>query len=93
MGGIGLPAKRESAELSSGVNSTDPYAPLRSLRGVQHARKQKRLFILDKDARLRSGARGMAARKALLAFEKEVADFEEQYVLISLQTVKSFSTR
>jgi hypothetical protein len=37
---------------------------------------QKKLFLLEKDARLRSGARGMAARKALVEFEKEVAEHE-----------------
>jgi hypothetical protein len=35
---------------------------------------QKKLFLLDKDARLRSGTRGMAARKALVEFEKQVAE-------------------
>jgi len=34
---------------------------------------QKRLFVLDKDARLRSGARGLQARKALVEHEKAVA--------------------
>jgi hypothetical protein len=34
---------------------------------------QKQLFILDKDARLRSGARGLQARKALSEYEKAVA--------------------
>jgi hypothetical protein len=29
---------------------------------------------MDKDARLRSGARGLQARKALVAFEKVVAE-------------------
>ncbi len=44
------------------------------MRKVRHDRHQKQLFILDKDARLRSGARGLQARKALTAFEKTVAD-------------------
>lgn len=35
---------------------------------------QKRLFLLDKEARLRSGTRGMQARKALVQFEKTVAE-------------------
>jgi hypothetical protein len=52
----------------------DPFAPLRALRQVQHERLKKELFEHDKDARLRSGARGMAARKALIAFEKKVAE-------------------
>ncbi|KAJ4294836.1 hypothetical protein N0V88_005070 [Collariella sp. IMI 366227] len=34
---------------------------------------KKRLFVLDKDARLRSGARGLQARKALVEYEKAVA--------------------
>lgn len=62
--------------LSDGVDASDPYAPIKALRGLKHERIQKKLFLLDKDARLRSGARGMAARKALLAFEKVVAEFD-----------------
>jgi len=59
--------------LSSGVNSTDAHGALRALRKLRHERMQKRLFILDKDARLRSGARGLQARKALVEYEKVVA--------------------
>jgi len=47
---------------------------VRALRTLKHERLQKRLFRLDKEARLRSGTRGMQARKALVAFEKVVAD-------------------
>ena len=60
--------------LSDGVDASDPYAPVRALRRLKHERLLQKLFRLDKDARLRSGARGMAARKALVAFEKVVAD-------------------
>jgi hypothetical protein len=49
-------------------------APLRALRQIQHDRLEKELFELDKDARLRSGARGWASRTALIAFEKKVAE-------------------
>ena len=56
------------------------YAPLRALRKVQHERLKKELFEHDKDARLRSGARGMAARKALVAFEKIFAESTERQV-------------
>jgi hypothetical protein len=59
--------------LSSGIGSSDAYGPLRSLRKLKHERLQKQLFVLDKDARLRSGARGLQARKALTEFEKTVA--------------------
>ncbi|KAK6087443.1 ABC transporter [Seiridium cupressi] len=65
--------------LSRGVESTSAYAALRGLRKVQHERLQKELFLKDKDARLRSGARGMQARKALVAMEKEVAAFQNIY--------------
>lgn len=67
--------------LSNGINtsaadddSNDAYAALRALRKLRHDRLQKRLFVLDKNARLRSGARGMQARKALTALEKDVAE-------------------
>jgi len=39
---------------------------------------KKRLFVLDKDARLRSGTRGLQARKALVEYEKQVAAAEAQ---------------
>ena len=55
-----------------------PYASLRALRRVQHERLRKELFEHDKDARLRSGTRGMAARKALIAFEKKFAESKER---------------
>lgn len=66
--------EREISVLSDGVNSADGTTAARALRRVRHERMQKRLFLLDKMARLRSGARGFAARKELVAFEKEVAE-------------------
>ncbi|KAJ4164975.1 hypothetical protein LMH87_006627 [Akanthomyces muscarius] len=70
--------EQDIQSLSDGVNSTDPFAPVRAVRNLKHDRLQKRHFLLDKDARLRSGARGMAARKALVAIEKVVAESQEQ---------------
>jgi hypothetical protein len=65
--------------LSKGIESTEsPYAPLRALRQVQHERLKKELFEHDKDARHRSGARGMAARKALIAVEKKVVESSQR---------------
>ena len=60
--------------LASGVNSSDPFAPVKAVRKLKHERLLKKQFLLDKDARLRSGARGMQARKALIAGEKAVAE-------------------
>ncbi|ROT40580.1 ABC transporter [Sodiomyces alkalinus F11] len=68
--------EQEIRALSKGINEADPMGPVRALRTIRHHRNQKRLFLLDKDARLRSGARGMAARKALTAFEKTTAESE-----------------
>ncbi|KAF7960497.1 hypothetical protein EAE96_000177 [Botrytis aclada] len=65
--------------LSKAVDSQeDALSPVRAFRKVQHERLKKELFEKDKDARLRSGTRGMAARKALIAYEKLVADSEER---------------
>ncbi|KID92190.1 ABC transporter-like protein [Metarhizium guizhouense ARSEF 977] len=66
--------EQEIKALSDGVDASDPFGPVRALRSLKHHRLQKRLFRMDKEARLRSGARGMQARKALVAFEKVVAD-------------------
>lgn len=66
--------EQEIKVLSEAVNASDPYAPVRALRNLKHGKLQQRLFLVDKEARLRSGARGLQARKALVAFEKIVAD-------------------
>ncbi|KAM0458255.1 hypothetical protein ACHAO4_002982 [Trichoderma viride] len=66
--------EQEIKVLADGVDASDPYAPIRALRGLKHEKLQKRLFLVDKEARMRSGARGLQARKALVAFEKVVAD-------------------
>lgn len=66
----------EVSVLTEAIDSADDFRIVRSWRQVRHERMQKRLFVLDKMARLRSGARGMQARKELIAFEKEVAEFQ-----------------
>ncbi|KAL2754418.1 hypothetical protein ACRALDRAFT_2028844 [Sodiomyces alcalophilus JCM 7366] len=68
--------EQEIKALSNGINDDNPMGAVRALRSIRHNRNQRRLFQLDKDARLRSGARGMAARKALTAFEKITAESE-----------------
>lgn len=68
--------EQEIKLLSKGVESSNPYAPLRALRKFKHERMQRKHFLLDKDARLRSGDRGLAARKTLVAFEKDIAEYE-----------------
>ncbi|KAK8079837.1 hypothetical protein PG997_007655 [Apiospora hydei] len=70
--------QREIQVLSNAISSTDPCGSLRGLRQLRYQRLQKELFLRDKDARLRSGARGLQARKALIAKEKEVAAMQSQ---------------
>ncbi|OTA57769.1 P-loop containing nucleoside triphosphate hydrolase protein [Hypoxylon sp. EC38] len=83
--------QQEIEILSNGIDGGDPLGALRAFRKIQHRRLQKELFRKDKDARLRSGARGMRARKALIAMEKKVAEFQSQYEQkdedISLETL------
>jgi len=62
-----------------GVESANPFDAIRSLRNVRRERLQKELFLRAKDAKLRSGARGMQARKALIAMEQTVAEFDKMY--------------
>ncbi|KAL1866609.1 hypothetical protein VTK73DRAFT_4615 [Phialemonium thermophilum] len=62
--------------LAEGISNENAFSALRSLRRVRHQRLQKQCFVLDKKARLRSGARGAQARKALTEFEKVVAESE-----------------
>ena len=68
------------------------YLPLRAFRQVQHERLKKELFEHDKDARLRSGARGLAARKALVAFEKKFAESVERHVFNSFLEIPYLTT-
>lgn len=62
--------------LNEGLHGGDGITAVRALRSVRYERMKKQWFELDKMARLRSGTRGMAARKELLAFEKEIAEFK-----------------
>ncbi|KAI1482431.1 P-loop containing nucleoside triphosphate hydrolase protein [Daldinia eschscholtzii] len=71
--------QKEIDILSKGIESDDTFGALRAFRNVHHGRLQKELFLKDKDARLRSGARGLQARKALVAMEKKVAEFQLEY--------------
>ncbi|EMR66127.1 putative abc transporter protein [Eutypa lata UCREL1] len=71
--------QREINVLSNGIESGNSHGALRAFRKIRHDRLQKELFQKDKDARLRSGARGLQARKALTAMEKKVVEFRSQY--------------
>lgn len=61
------------------MQSGEEWAQIRSYRQLQYTRMEKKLAELQKNAALRSGARGSQARKELLAFEKEVAEAKKRY--------------
>ncbi|KAH7031136.1 ABC transporter [Microdochium trichocladiopsis] len=67
--------QREIQLLSQAVDSPSPFGALKGLRKLKYDRLQQELFLKDKDARLRSGARGLQARKALKEMEKKVQEF------------------
>jgi hypothetical protein len=50
---------------------------VQALRQVRYERMKKQLFEVEKNARLRSGARGAQARAELIAFEAQVAQAKE----------------
>ncbi|KXJ92420.1 ABC transporter [Microdochium bolleyi] len=68
--------QRDISLLSQAVESTNPLGALKGLRRLKYDRMQQELFLKDKDARLRSGARGLQARKALKEMEKKVQEFK-----------------
>jgi hypothetical protein len=60
-------------------DSEDTRAQIRQYRQLRHDRLQNQLLEVQNKAFQRSGARGLQARKDLLAFEKEVAKSKEMY--------------
>lgn len=64
--------------LSKALEETeDPLEPVRAVRNIRHEQLEDQLFLAQKNASLRSGARGLQARKELKALENKVAASEE----------------
>jgi hypothetical protein len=59
--------------LSKCLEQEDPLAPVLAIRKIQHERLMEQLFLAQKNASIRSGARGLQARKELKAIENRVA--------------------
>lgn len=55
--------------LSKSFESDDPLQPVKAIRTVRHDDVEKQLFLAQKMASLRSGARGLQARKELRSAE------------------------
>jgi hypothetical protein len=64
--------------LSSSFEKEDPMAPVFAIRTLRHEQLTTQLFLAQKNASIRSGARGLQARKELKALENRVdASFEK----------------
>ncbi|CAG8943979.1 unnamed protein product [Penicillium salamii] len=55
--------------LSKSFETEDPMQPVRAIRKIRHQKAEKHLFLAHKNAGLKSGARGLQARKELKAAE------------------------
>ena len=58
--------------LSSGIDSMNPFSPVRALRTIRHKRLEREFREVEKAASLRSGARGYEARKVLIGYERRM---------------------
>ncbi|PYH92552.1 P-loop containing nucleoside triphosphate hydrolase protein [Aspergillus ellipticus CBS 707.79] len=58
--------------LSRSFESDDPLQPVRAIRAVRHRDTEKDLFLAQKMAHLKSGARGLQARKELKSAESKL---------------------
>ena len=66
--------------LSKSFETEDPSQPVHAIRTIRHERAEKQLFLAQKNASLKSGARGLQARKDLRAAEDKVQVSKEVYV-------------
>jgi ATP-binding cassette, subfamily F, member 3 len=63
----------------------DPSAAVKAYRQIKYERAKRHLFIQQKIAERRSGARGKNARKDLIKAEEEVEAAKKLFVLPLLQ--------
>ncbi|KAL1963900.1 hypothetical protein VTN77DRAFT_7706 [Rasamsonia byssochlamydoides] len=64
--------------LAASLEGDDPLDPVLAIRRLRHEQLEKQLFLAQKNASLRSGARGLQARKELKIVEAKVAASLEQ---------------
>ncbi|OAX79582.1 hypothetical protein ACJ72_06095 [Emergomyces africanus] len=70
--------ERKIRVLSHALEETeDPWEPVRAIRQLRHEKLERELFFAQKNASLRSGSRGMQARKDMKAAESKVAESAE----------------
>ncbi|KAL4970306.1 ABC-F family ATP-binding cassette domain-containing protein [Aspergillus stella-maris] len=64
--------RRKMDFLSKCFETDDPLLPVRGIRKIRHDDMQKQLFLAQKNASLKSGARGLWARKDLKSAESKL---------------------
>ncbi|RAQ46436.1 ABC transporter [Aspergillus flavus] len=78
--------------LSKAFETEDPMQPVSAIRKVRHDKAEKELFLAQKNASLKSGARGLQARKDLKAaenkFQASLEILNQEKELIDADTVK-----
>ncbi|KAJ5712035.1 hypothetical protein N7488_006191 [Penicillium malachiteum] len=70
-------AVRLADVLSKSFETDDPLEPVRAIRKIRYEQAAKKLFLAQKNANLKSGARGLQARKDLKASEAKLESTEE----------------
>ncbi|CEN62552.1 hypothetical protein ASPCAL09185 [Aspergillus calidoustus] len=63
--------------LSNSFETEDPLQPVKAIRKIRHDEIEKQLFLAQKNANLKSGARGLQARKELKAVEAKLQNSRE----------------
>lgn len=79
----------EHSILSTAINSTgdDAFAPIRALRLIRLRRLKEQVRQAEKNARLRSGARGLQARKELRLLEEKVVNADAEARITTLADI------
>ncbi|KKZ61564.1 hypothetical protein EMCG_00547 [[Emmonsia] crescens] len=76
--GLRNEVERQIRVLSHALEETeDPWEPVQAIRQLRHEKVERELFLAQKNASLRSGSRGMQARKDLKAVENKVVESAE----------------
>ena len=73
-------SSNELAVLSKCFEADEPSLPVKGIRKIRYEESENQLFLAQKNANLKSGARGFQARKDLKAAEVNVQTALDSYV-------------
>lgn len=62
-------------------DAENKFGPVCTVRKLRHEQLERELFLAQKNAALKSGARGLQARKELKTAESKVAESASMYAL------------